>query len=114
LSVTFATVWLTGAATVWLTAAVWLAGAATAGVVLTADWLIMIATPPWFWARGEVGTAVTAGAGAGVTAGWDWVHPATRIAEKATSKTRNSVEFFIKNHLYHIKNLCGMENSFRF
>ena len=59
--------------------------------------VLMIATPPWFWTY--VGTAVTAVVGLGVTAGCVCVHPAISITEKTTSKTRNSVEFFIESYL---------------
>src|SRR5512137_2784256 len=60
----------------------------TVGVAVT---VLMIATPCWF--STYVGTAVTAGAGAGNV--WTWVHPAINMVEMTASKRNTSVIFFI-------------------
>jgi len=51
----------------------------------------MIATPCWF--STYVGTAVTAGEGAGNVC--TWVHPAINIVEMTASKRKTIVIFFI-------------------
>jgi hypothetical protein len=61
------------------------------GVGTVVATVLMIATPCWF--STYVGTAVTAGVGAGNVC--TWVHPAINRVEMTTSKRNISVVFFI-------------------
>jgi hypothetical protein len=61
------------------------------GVVTVVATVRMIATPCWF--STYVGTAVTAGEGAGNVC--TWVHPAINIVEMTASKRKTIVIFFI-------------------
>ena len=82
--------------------------------------VLMIATPCWF--STYVCTAVTPGVGAGAGNVWTCVHPAISIVETITSRTRNTVVFFIispsfialtgnENHAEEVINLFNLTCS---
>jgi hypothetical protein len=94
LFVTFELVWL-GTTTTFLTTVTSKVGiavtATVGGTVGVAVTVLMIATPCWF--STYVGTAVTAGEGAGNVC--TWVHPAINMVEMTASKSNIRVVFFI-------------------